>query len=51
VLPEEERDYTKYLDREFLKAYADVDCRSGEPQRRPTRSRVLVVVALALLWK
>ena len=29
VLPEEERDYTKYLDREFLKAYEVVECRSG----------------------
>ena len=28
-LPEEERDYTKYLDREFLKAYEVVECRSG----------------------
>ena len=29
VLPEEERHYTTYLDKEFLKAYAVVDCRSG----------------------
>lgn len=29
VLPEEERDYTKYLDREFLKAYEVVECRSA----------------------
>ena len=29
VLPEEERDYTQYLDREFLKAYEVVECRSA----------------------
>jgi melanoma-associated antigen p97 len=29
VLPEEEWHYTKYLDKEFLKAYAVVECRSG----------------------
>jgi hypothetical protein len=29
VLPEEERHYTTYLDKEFLKAYAVVDCRSA----------------------
>ncbi len=28
VLPEEERHYTTYLDKEFLKAYAVVECRS-----------------------
>jgi len=27
VLPEEERHYTTYLDKEFLKAYAVVECR------------------------
>jgi hypothetical protein len=29
VLPEEERHYATYLDKEFLKAYAVVDCRSA----------------------
>ena len=29
VIPPEQRDYTKYLDREFLKAYTTVECRSS----------------------
>uniref|UniRef100_A0A0K2UG72 Melanotransferrinlike [Bombus impatiens] n=1 Tax=Lepeophtheirus salmonis TaxID=72036 RepID=A0A0K2UG72_LEPSM len=35
VVPEEERDYTKYLDKEFLKAYTMVECRSISNQVKP----------------
>lgn len=46
VLPEEERDYTVYLDQEFLKAYSLVECRSFAMSIQMTS--LLLVISLAL---
>lgn len=48
VLPPEKRDYTQYLDKEFLKAYTLVDCHSAADMTTPTLSLIsLLVVALS----
>lgn len=49
VLPEEERHYAKYLDKEFLKAYAVVECRSGADSLTPGMSKTLFIAALLAL--
>lgn len=46
VLPEEERHYTRYLDREFLKAYEVVECRSAGD--RLVSSLLMVVISVIL---
>jgi melanoma-associated antigen p97 len=46
VLPEEERHYTTYLDKEFLKAYAVVECRSGSTSINT--SFVLLLIMLGI---
>ena len=49
VLPEEQWDYTKYLDREFLKAYEVVECRSEAEQLNFNFTSVLVMVLISVL--
>ncbi len=45
VIPREKRDYTRYLDRDFLKAYEIVDCRSGaQVQTRPPKMGFLLSI-------
>ena len=48
VLPEEERDYTRYLDREFLKAYEVVECRSGAERLIGLNVIVMLVISFFL---
>ena len=48
VLPETERHYTRYLDREFLKAYEVVECRSKATLILP--KYVLMVVISVILF-
>ena len=51
VLPPEERDYTKYLDREFLKAYEVVECRStGNKLHYVAKFNVVMVVISIILF-
>lgn len=46
VIPPEKRDYTKYLDKEFLKAFEYVDCRSkASPTTLTAFSATLIVAA------
>ena len=50
VLPEEERDYTRYLDREFLKAYEVVECRStGNKLINVAKFNIVMVVISIIL--
>ncbi len=49
VLPEEKRHYTTYLDREFLKAYEIVDCRSTGVMARTVPGAVTMLVLWTLL--
>ena len=52
VLPEEERHYTTYLDKEFLKAYAVVDCRSGASSIIPADLSIkLLTLVTAAIWQ
>ena len=46
VLPEEQRDYRKYLDREFLNAYSLVECRSHGGVRKAANMQVVQLVLL-----
>jgi melanoma-associated antigen p97 len=46
VLPEEERHYTKYLDREFLKAVEVVECRSTASTFMASSIIIMVVISL-----
>lgn len=48
VLPEEERHYTRYLDREFLEAYEVVECRSKADRRQISLLMVVISVILFL---
>jgi len=50
VLPEKERDYTEYLDPEFLKAYQVVECRStGNKLINVAKFNVVMVVISIIL--
>ncbi|TRY75589.1 hypothetical protein TCAL_00523 [Tigriopus californicus] len=49
VLPEKERDYTVYLDQEFLKAYSLVECRSRALTAQI--SSLLFVISLVLTFQ
>merc|ERR1712241_372510 len=50
VLPEIERDYTRYLDREFLKAYEVVECRStGNKLINVAKFNIVMVVISIIL--
>ena len=47
VLPESERDYTRYLDKDFLKAYEIVECRSGAISINFVLSKISLAVMLS----
>ena len=49
VLDPFERDYTRYLDKEFLKAYSLVECRSGASKIATASMAVLIALLVAVL--
>ncbi len=49
VLPEYERHYTRYLDREFLEAYEVVECRSGASGISHINLVSMVVISVILM--
>ena len=49
VLPEWERDYTRYLDREFLKAYEVVECRSGSDSLNSRKNPENLVLSMVVI--
>jgi len=49
VIPHEKRHYTRYLDREFLKAYEIVDCRSSSDVKMLSLAAVLIMALISKL--
>lgn len=48
VIPEQNRRYDRYLDREFLKAYSAVECRSSSGKLSATTIMTLLIATAAV---